>query len=230
MRTADLTKEQHSLLLRISHGSLYVPAFLGHIRDIRVLAPGDALCLHPDCAAAEQRPLDGLTHAFLQCPAVVPAASWVCHVFAAVSRGAPPPLCPRVLLGGESAVWDPGTALRHLWTHLRMAYLHAVWQLRASHAVSGQPITPTAICSAVVATVAAAIRRDHTRATRNMRQLDGTYAAWIRRRDVSITNDTFLRRWAHGGVLCHLDGTRLHLHFSLGYPVPFLDAAPQQEA
>ena len=104
MRAADLPRTQHALALRLLHGSLYVGAFLCHIQ---VLPPEAACCPHPPCAAAEQPPLDGLTHAFLACPAVAAAAQWVCSVFAAVSGAAPPPLCPRVFLADEACVWQP---------------------------------------------------------------------------------------------------------------------------
>jgi hypothetical protein len=37
--------------------------------------------------------------------------------------------CPRVLLAGDHAVWDPGggEAGAELWTHLRLLFCRAVW-------------------------------------------------------------------------------------------------------
>ena len=171
LREADLPREQYATALRILHGSIYVRAFLCHIH---VLPPGEACCSHAACAGLAVPPLEGLTHAFVECPAVAPAAAWVCRVFAAASGGAPPPVCPRVLLADEPSVWAPPPDLRHMWAHLRLSYLHAVWQLRARRDLAGQPFGPAAVCGAVVAAVRAAIQRDWTRATRDMRHLSGT--------------------------------------------------------
>lgn len=225
MRAADVPREHYALAFRLLHGCLYVGAFLCHIG---VLPPAAACCPHPSCAAAEPPPLDGLTHSFLTCPAVEAAAGWVAAVFAAVSGGAPPPLCPRVFLADETSVWAPPPPLAHLWTHLRLAYLHAVWRLRARRSLAGEELTPVAVCGATVAAVRAAIRRDFTRATRDLRRLGGTYAEWFRGRDASIQVGEFLRRWAHGDVLCRVTQGGLQLHFSLALPVA-VPGAPAAE-
>lgn len=228
LRGADLTREQHALGYRLLHGSLYVGAFLCHIG---VLPPADACCQHEGCAGAAEPPLETLTHAFLTCPAVAPAAAWVCDVFAAASGGPPPPACPRVFLADETTVWAPPAGLGHLWTHLRLAYLLAVWRLRARRSLAGQPFDAAAVCGAVVATVRAAIRRDWTRATHDVRRMDGTYAEWFRGRDASITAAAFHERWSAGGALCGIAaGGGLDLRFSLAQPVPAPAAGAGGEA
>lgn len=227
LRAADLPREHYALAVRLLHGSLYVGGFLCHIR---VLPPAAACCPHPACAAEAAPPLDSLSHAFLSCPAVASAADWVCRVFAAVSGGAPPPPCPRVMLAGEASVWAPPEGLSHLWTHLRLAFLHAVWQLRGRRSLAGAAFDAVAVCGATVAAVRAAMRRDWTRATHDMRRLHGTYAEHFRGRDTSLQVGEFVRRWARGGVLCAVDGGAMTLRFSLGVPVAAPAAGPVHAA
>ena len=217
LKRADLPREWHALAFRIMHGSLYVGAFLCHIR---MLPPSESCCPHPACVAQQPSLLDNLTHAFITCPAVAPAAVWVCSVFAAVSGGPAPPVCPRVLLADEAAAWSPPRDLRHLWTHLRLAFLHGVWQLRARRSLAGVHLSPAAVCNAVLSGVRAAIQRDWARATHDMRRLNGTYAEWFRGRDTSISMAVFQRRWARDGVLCTVEGEGgLCVRFSLTQPV-----------
>ena len=137
IRRAGLPREQHGLAYGILHGSLYVNSFLCHIG---LLPAHAAYCECADCQPVCV--LESLSHAFLRCPAVAPAAAWVCSVFAAVSGGAAPPCCPRVLLGDEHAVWRPEPSLQHCWTHLRVSFLHSVWQLRARRSRAGRPFCP----------------------------------------------------------------------------------------
>jgi hypothetical protein len=118
LRQAELPREQYGTVYRILHGSLYVGALLCHIR---VLPKQQACCAHPAC----QGELETLSHAFLLCPAVAPAAEWVCRVFGAVAGCAPPPASARVLLADDDVEWVPPGA-DQVWLALRAAYLHAV--------------------------------------------------------------------------------------------------------
>ena len=218
LRQAGVPRVQYALAVRLLHGSLYVGAFLCHIH---VLPPAAAHCSHPACAL-DQR-LEGLVHAFVECPAVAAAAQWVCSVFAAVAGGAAPPPSPAVLLADDGVEWEPPQSLAHLWTHLRLSYLHAVWQLRARRSLAGKAFVPAAVCGATLAAVRGAIRRDFVCATCDLRRLGGAYAEWFRGRDLSITLDEFADRWARGGVLCMVPDAacpRLQVRFSLSLPVP----------
>lgn len=226
LRRAGLPREQHGLAYRVLHGSLYVNAFLCHVR---VLPAAAAYCEHAGCQHAQV--LETLSHAFVHCPAVAPAAQWLCSVYAAVAGAAAPPCCPRVLLGDEHAVWRPDPGLQHCWTHLRMCFLHSVWQLRARRSRAACPFCPAAVCAATVAAVRAAIQRDWLRATVDLRRLPGTYSEWFRGRNVGIALDKFKQRWARGGCLCEVaagDGgrPRLSLRFSVGTPVQAPAAPP----
>ena len=73
LTAADLPREQYATAYRILHGSLYVGGFLCHIG---VVGPELACCSHPGCEGA----LETLSHAFLLCPAVAPAAAWFCRI------------------------------------------------------------------------------------------------------------------------------------------------------
>ncbi len=227
LRQAGLPREQYGLAYRIMHGSLYVNSFLCHIR---VLPAAAAYCECADCQPAGV--LEGLSHAFLLCPAVAPAAEWLCSVLGTVAAGAAPPCCPRVLLGDEHAVWRPDASLQHCWTHLRVSFLHAVWQLRARRSRSGRPFCATAVCAATVAAVRAAIQRDWLRATRDLRRLPGNYSEFFRGRDVGITLGEFEQRWTQRGCLCAVEPAaadrpvRLQLRFSVAVPVPAPAAPP----
>ena len=69
LKRAGPPREQYSLAVRIMHGSLYVNSFLCHIHVL----PADAAY----CEGAACQPvgvLEGLSHAFVGCPAVAPAA------------------------------------------------------------------------------------------------------------------------------------------------------------
>lgn len=226
LRRAGLPRDQLGLAIRVMHGSLYVNSFLCHIH---VLPASAAYCEHAGCQAAGV--LESLSHAFVHCPAVTPAAAWLCSVFGAVSGGPAPPVCPRVLLGDEHAVWHPAPQLQHCWTHLRLSFLHSVWQLRARRSRAGRPFCPATVCAATIAAVRSVIQRDWLRATVDLRRLPGTYSEWFRGRDVSISPDEFLRRWAQHDCLCTVQpgaggAAQLSLRFSMAVPVAAPAALP----
>ncbi len=224
LRTADLPREWYGLAYRVLHGCLYVGGFMCHIG---IYGHAAAQCSHPSC----ELQLETLTHAFVECPAVAPAAAWLCSVFAAVSGRPPPPADARVLLAADPAVWQPEpSALCFLWVNMRVAFLHAVWQLRCRRSLTGQAFSAAAVCGAVVAALRAAIRRDWQRVTLRLEGLDGTCAEWFRGRDMSLGEAEFGRRWGRGGVLCSVQEERLRVRFSLAHPVPAPVAPPAQPA
>jgi hypothetical protein len=225
LKDADLPRDAHATAFRVLHGCLYVAGFLCHIR---VVPPAQACCVHPACHEC----LDDLLHVLFECPVVAPAAAWVCSLFAAVSGEQPPPVDPQVLLADDQAVWHPHRpALQHLWTNLRVAYLHAVWVLYCKRHFSAQPFSAATVCGVVVSALKAAIWRDWKRAMLDLTKLDGTYAAWFRGRTPALQLADFKARWAHRSVLCAVGdgagGARLTVHLSLHAPVPAPDALPQ---
>ena len=221
LKDADLPREQHGTVYRIAQGGLYVGAFLCHIR---VLAPQQACCAHAACEAQ----LETLTHAFVLCPAVAPAAAWVCAVFGAVAGVPPPPVSAAVLLAANPGAWAPPDGTEHVWTALRAAYLHAVWQLRCQRSLAALPFTPAAVCGAVVAALRGSIMRDWRRATQDLVGLSGACPEWFRGRSPALKVSDFAARWAHRNVLCQVQdvpqaqggGRRLDLLLSLAHPVP----------
>jgi hypothetical protein len=239
LKTADLPREQYSTAFRLAHGALYVGGFLCHIG---VVGPELACCSHPACASE----LESLSHAFLLCPAVAPAADWVCRVFGAAAGGQPPPASAQVLLGDSHAAWQPPAGSEHLWTALRVAFVQSVWQLRSRRSLTGRAFSATSVCGAVVAAVRASIQRDWARATQSLVTLSGACPEWFRGRSPALAMSAFHQRWAVRGVLCTVAGgagepalppgarpdlaapaqrPRLTLHFSLARPVP-APAAP----
>lgn len=159
LREADLPRITYTTCWRILHGCLYVGGFLCHTQ---VLSPSEAFCLHPACS---QQQLDDLQHVFVECPAVAPAAAWLCSLFAAAAGVAAPPATPRVLLADDEVDWHPEKHHQFLWTHLRATYLHAVWVLYCRRRRNDQPLTAAAVSAMVVAAIQAAIRRDWQRVT-----------------------------------------------------------------
>jgi exonuclease III len=227
LRGADLPRDQYGTVYRLLHGSLYVGALLCHIH---VLPREQACCTHPACQGA----LETLSHAFLSCPAVTPAAEWVCRVFGAVAGCAPPPASARVLLADDQVEWSP-PATGPLWLALRAAFLHAVWQLRCKRSLAGTPFSAAGVCAAVLAAVTATIRRDWARASQNLVRLSGACPEWFRGRSPMLQVGQFEARWAHRGVLCRVqreevegrERRQLVLRFSLSHPVPAPPHVPQ---
>ena len=200
---------------------------------MHVLPPDAACCSHAACVPLLC--LDTLSHAMLDCPAVASALQWLGSVYAAVAGTPPPPLGACIMLADEASVWAPVAGMRHIWTHLRIAYLHAVWSLRCRRSIAGVPFSGTDVCRATVAAVAAAIRRDFTRASQDLRRLGGAYSEWFRGRNQALSMDDFEARWAHRGVLCAvLPGPggqdRLRLSFTVAAPVPVPPLAANEVA
>jgi hypothetical protein len=230
MHEADLPRVEYATLYRILHGRLYVGAFLC---SLGVVPPQQACCTHAGC----QGQLETLSHAFVLCPAVAPAAEWVCRLFAAVAGEPPPPATPAVLLAGDHTTaaggWEPpeDLGLARLWLCLRAAYLHAVWQLRCRRSLADAPFAAAGVCAAVVASVRSSIQRDWVRTTQNLVRLAGACPEWFRGRSPTLSLPVFLSRWAPRGALCHVEGAgeegvppRLHVHLCLTHPA----AAPPQ--
>ncbi|KAJ9534648.1 hypothetical protein QJQ45_002935 [Haematococcus lacustris] len=128
-----LRREHVIVAWRLLHASLMVGALWGHILK-GAAAPGSSACRF--CQPGH---LETLTHAFLTCPAVVPAWEWVLDVYGRLTGTRPPSGDAMLLLSGrptrgEAPPFQPPDSL--LWLRLRVAYLGAVWRLRSSGAAT----------------------------------------------------------------------------------------------
>lgn len=188
---------------RILHGSLMVGACRHHVRLCaqRPVPLEEACCPRPCCSAgspAEPPPLDTLTHAFLECPAVQPALAWLLDVWERIS-GERPPAAPLVILAAAPWAWQPET-LPSLWHRFRVAYLGCVWQQRAvlpTREGEVQASLARRVALAVQATLQLAVQRDWLRAGTDIRFLaPGVLPAHLfRGPDPALTEEQFGVRW-----------------------------------
>ena len=216
LHDSQLSRPQQTTAWRILHGALKVNGLRSFLHAH--LPSSSAYCTHPACLHA--RAVETLSHSFLDCPAARPALVWLQDLWEAVA-GERPPLDARVLLADDHRVWRPGeeAALGQLWTLLRVAMLHAVWQCRSyRHELVGS--FSAAAVTRVVVYVRTAIERDWLRANEDVRLLSDMPADYFRGRDPQMEMDAFLACWAHRGVLCSIHGGHLALHLSLQAPVP----------
>ncbi|KAJ9511053.1 hypothetical protein QJQ45_002859 [Haematococcus lacustris] len=144
-----LRREHVIVAWRVLHASLMVGALWGHILK-GTAAPGSSACRF--CQPGH---LDTLTHAFLACPAVVPAWEWVLDVYGRLTGTRPPSGDAMLLLSGrptrgEAPPFQPPDSL--LWLRLRVAYLSTLTTAvkRAWHRV-GRDIR-VGLCGAVPST------------------------------------------------------------------------------
>ncbi|KAJ9524038.1 hypothetical protein QJQ45_022468 [Haematococcus lacustris] len=115
-----LRREHVIVAWRVLHACLMVGALWGHILK-GTAAPGSSACRF--CQPGH---LETLTHAFLTCPAVVPAWEWVLDVYGRLTGTRPPSGDAMLLLSGrptrgEDPPFQPPDSL--LWLRLRVAYL-----------------------------------------------------------------------------------------------------------
>ena len=165
-------------------------------------------------------------HAFVHCPVVQPAVAWLRDLWARFEMGGQPPLDARVLLAGDHTVWDPGggDAGRELWTHVRLLFCRAVWQLRCDRVVRGQVFTAGAVVALTAALVERAIRLDWLRVTVDLAGASTTLPAWCTiHKHFDLSQADFSQRWCLGAVLAHVsagsDGSPvLCVHVPAGVP------------
>ena len=216
LRDPAIDRQHRALAWRVLHAAVPVGALRYHL-DGRLPSP-TALCPLPCCAAHPA--LEGLSHAFLSCPASAPAIAWLGALWGAIA-GEAPPLTVAVLLADDQRVWAPagGEGLRRLWAILRTATLHALWHCR-SRAASIVGSLAAAAAARVVVHIRAAIQRDWRRASSDVRLLSDLPADAFRGRDPALTTAAFEQLWAVGGVLCAIEGGVLVLRLSESAPVP----------
>ncbi|KAJ9521390.1 hypothetical protein QJQ45_001231 [Haematococcus lacustris] len=197
-----LRREHVIVAWRVLHASLMVGALWGHILK-GTAAPGSSACRF--CQPGH---LETLTHAFLTCPAVVPAWEWVLDVYGRLTGTRPPSGDAMLLLSGrptrgEAPPFQPPDSL--LWLRLRVAYLGAVWRLRSSGAATALQPQQVArrVVEEVISTLTTAVKRDWHRVGRDIRVgLCGAVpSTWFRGKDPELDAAHFDQLWpeASGG-------------------------------
>jgi hypothetical protein len=211
-----LPREAKCLSWRILHGSLFCGGFLCHFLGAQALP--DACCKSPNC----QSQLETLSHTFLLCPDVKPAARWIFNVYAAVAGSAvelTDESMSLVLLADDHRVWKPEDQLQDLWTTLRTAFLHAVWTLRSYRRINiNASVSPAAIAAMVVKAVTAAIKNDWVRASTDIRTATDVCCSWFKGRNPVMEESEFIARWCYRGVLCSIQGGNVHVAFTTSQP------------
>jgi hypothetical protein len=127
LKDPALLVEHKEVAWRILHGALPVGGYRLHIRQVTSSA---GACCAACAAAGRPGQLDTLSHAFLACPAVVPALQWLQDVFAALTGTPAPPLDPLVLLAAAPWRWAPPPEWLLFWHRLRITFLGCVWNTR----------------------------------------------------------------------------------------------------
>ncbi|KAJ9504659.1 hypothetical protein QJQ45_030369 [Haematococcus lacustris] len=197
-----LRREHVIVAWRVLHASLMVGALWGHILK-GMAAPGSSACRF--CQPGH---LETLTHAFLTCPAVVPAWEWVLDVYGRLTGTRPPSGDAMLLLSGrptrgEAPPFQPPDSL--LWLRLRVAYLGAVWRLRSSGAATALQPQQVArrVVEEVISTLTTAVKRDWHRVGRDIRVgLCGAVpSTWFKGKDPELDAAHFDQLWpeASGG-------------------------------
>ncbi|KAJ9527458.1 hypothetical protein QJQ45_025730 [Haematococcus lacustris] len=197
-----LRREHVIVAWRVLHASLMVGALWGHILK-GTAAPGSSACRF--CQPGH---LETLTHAFLTCPAVVPAWEWVLDVYGRLTGTRPPSGDAMLLLSGrptrgEAPPFQPPDSL--LWLRLRVAYLGAVWRLRSSGAATALQPQQVArrVVEEVISTLTTAVKRDWHRVGRDIRVgLCGAVpSTWFKGKDPELDAAHFDQLWpeASGG-------------------------------
>lgn len=164
------------------------------------------LCYAVTCQAVP-RPLETLSHLFLECPVGQAALLWLSQLWIAIQPAAspPPPLSSAVWLADDWSTWRPGgTGLRPVWNLLRATMLKHVWLARqrvASGSREAASFSAQQIVGAFVSEIRQLIRQDWQRVEGNLRTASGVGPMWLRGRSLILTPSKFKRRWCARGVL-----------------------------
>ena len=172
------------------------------------------------------------SHVLLHCPLTLPAAQWICDLWAAIDDGNAPPVTPDVIIAGDPSAWQPRRLHIDLWTRIRALYLHHAW---AAHCVvrnGGPPPSPTSIAAATLHAAIRAMRTEFTAAytapTELAQQCQAHMTGAQQRRSLHDEGDgpqeAFARVWVASG-LCAVTGERLITRWTAAHPVPLPAAA-----
>lgn len=192
----------------------------------RVVNPRDAATTIPHAIA-------NTSHVLLYCPLTMPAAQWICDVWAAIDDGNAPPATPDVIIAGDPLAWRPRRLHVDLWTRIRALYLHHAW---AAHCVvrdGGPPPSPTSIAAATLHAAVRAMRTEFTAAytapTELAQQCQAHMTGAQQRQSLHDEGDgpqqAFARVWTDSG-LCTVTAGQLDLHWTATHPVPLPAASP----
>ena len=172
----------------------------------------DCGCAAAGCAGLSPPPLETYTHLFLECPVVAPAVEWLCVLWQRLA-GERPPLDARAWVVGDHRVWAPTQpGLRHLWLRLRLAFLWAVWSLRARRRQGGVHHDAAAVVACAAGEVERMIRLDWFRVLHDARLVVRVPVTWFHGRDACLPLPVFRRRWCANSVLAHVRGSELVVH------------------
>jgi exonuclease III len=212
----ELPREAVSMAWRVLHGQLYCGAFWARVRESATL--NDACCVGHTCV----KQLDTLSHMFVECPSIVPALEWLLDVWHAIS-GNRPPKDARVVVADDHRVWQPQSqVLGHVWTVLRVLYLHAVWRCAVIHRMTGQMVVSSAVIAMVVRDVRRVLQCEWARVLDGGAALAGSVPLSAEAQPLAVA--AFKEKWCMGEVLAcvqQVEGAycKLCLKFTSSWPV-----------
>jgi hypothetical protein len=224
LRDTSLPRTHRSTVYLLLQGVLTLngEAFFRHSRD----APW---CPHSCCdgpgVLPDARPVETISHAFLECPLARAVMTWLTRLMAFMD-GEAPPASAAVLLLGNPAAWRPRNAnLAWVWLHLRVACLHHLFHHREMVGARGHPSSPFAVVGAVVSDLAVAFHMDLHRVSHLPLRMPGMCADWLRggRR---LTQDIFNSRWLHAGLASRDAPEPPRFRLSVHFPVPLATCIP----
>ena len=204
---------------RMLHGQLGCNAFLHHVNPTLYSSNG---CSAPACR--QQRFVETLTHAFLECPEVQPAVEWLRKTWEQLAgQRFAVPLTPAFLLADDPEGWagaDDAGVYRQ-WTRLRVAFFGALWEARCSRGGGGYGASlARRVAQATAASVAAAVWRDWLRTSGERAWTPGWFCAdWWRDAGFVLPMQRFRSSWLRPAVFCQLGGSGLVMRLGLGEPV-----------
>lgn len=204
---------------RMLHGQLGCNAFLHHVNPTLFTSN---CCSAPDCR--QQRCVETLTHAFLDCPEVQPAVEWLRQTWEQLAgERYAVPLTPAFLLADDPEGWvgaDDARVYRQ-WTRLRVAFLGALWEARCSRGGGGYGVSlARRVAQATAAGVASAVWRDWLRTSGERAWTPGWFCAdWWRDAGFVLPMKRFRSSWLEPAVFCELRGSALTLKIGLDKPV-----------
>ena len=118
----------------------------------------------------------------------------------------------RLLLLDDSTVWRPPSALRPLWTYMRLLLLESIWVVRC--ASDGRPFSSASVVSRFRAALQQQLTQDWLRTQGDVRVNSGVPLSWLLGRDPVLQPGRFEAKWQRPGVLYRLEdgqGPRLVL-------------------
>ena len=212
-RLMDITLHRPFVITawRLTHGQLGCNAFLHHVqRKVpTITSPCSNLCGSQGCSGLGR--IETLTHAFLECPDMAPAADWLCEAWAALTGRAAPPRSAAVLLADDLRAWTVDSPVEEprllaLWTRLRVAVIGSIWQARCARDQGRlRDISPARLAILLaVKQLRGAIERDWLRVSQDIRTLDNGFfcADWWRGVDPQLSIEKFNLSWAFGSIFC----------------------------